>query len=509
MQTLVKPSVIFKQKSKFFLNRLVIYFSFLLIPVWIQKSLSLSLLMQFWIMLLYMLFMTSQWYLLGKEIDHRFKIFFRANSSIDRVLYRLIVGQAFTIFLFNLIMLLPGHIIKHFFWGFWVLVGLYYSWPTRGKIIEESVSTQFSEYKHLDNFEKTVLFTTILMLLVSIPNFPYYDNLESLKLLIDPDENISQQFWSYLWFNYFPFRRFSHLMYIAWSLHFYILGTLFFILAFYSLLRYFYSRRLSILGVFALVSSWSWSLILQKDPYSALLTTYSLLWIWATLWCMKSATYRSGLLYGLVCFTGTLMNYRYFALFPIGSILLYFWFMKEKSTWYRNQFTRYTLLGLFGCFVVCLFHLELQWFGQGWTPTGLGIFLKNVLKRKSFYILSIVGIMVLLLTLVPQCKKFFKDLKTDQKRFGYCLFLVGVVVVIGLIMEKNLIRGFGLMWVYPLLAIYPLEWIFQTLSRLRSRRNFIYLLYILVCLLDSHFEGRVFITAKFFKNTPSRSITTD
>jgi hypothetical protein len=44
-------------------------------------------------MLAYIMFMGGQWYLLGKEIDHRLKIYFRANSSIDRVLYRLIIGQ--------------------------------------------------------------------------------------------------------------------------------------------------------------------------------------------------------------------------------------------------------------------------------------------------------------------------------------------------------------------------------------------------------------------------------
>ena len=207
MKALVKKSNIAVLKSKFFINRTFSYFSFLLLPVWIQKSLELNIYIQALLMLFYMLFMTSQWFLLGKEIDHRLKIYFRANSSIDRVTYRIVIGSTFTIIIFNLFSFLPDSMVKHFFWGFWVVLGLYYSWPTRGKIIRESVSTQFSEYRFLDSFEKTVLFLAALVFLVSIPNFPYFENLDSLKLVIDPDEKISQQLWNFLQISYFPFTQ--------------------------------------------------------------------------------------------------------------------------------------------------------------------------------------------------------------------------------------------------------------------------------------------------------------
>ena len=83
-KALVKNSTFLKIKYKFFINRLLIYFSFLLIPVWLQQSLQLNLLLQSLILLMYMLFMGGQWYLLGKEVDYRLKIYYRANSSIDR-----------------------------------------------------------------------------------------------------------------------------------------------------------------------------------------------------------------------------------------------------------------------------------------------------------------------------------------------------------------------------------------------------------------------------------------
>ena len=73
-KTLVKKSDILKVKYKFFINRLVTYFSFLLIPLWIQTTLEMNLALQSVILVLYILFIGGQWYLLGKEIDHRFGI---------------------------------------------------------------------------------------------------------------------------------------------------------------------------------------------------------------------------------------------------------------------------------------------------------------------------------------------------------------------------------------------------------------------------------------------------
>ncbi len=54
------------------------------------------------------------------------------------------------------------------------------------------------------------------------------------------------------------------------------------------------------------------------------------------------------------------------------------------------------------------------------------------------------------------------------------------------------------MWVLALLSLFPLELLFQRISRLRSSRNLIYAAYILIALLDSHFEGRVKILYRMF-----------
>lgn len=499
---LAKNSNIAWEKSKFFINRVVTYFSFLLLPVWIQKSLEINIFAQSLLMLAYIMFMAGQWYLLGKEIDHRLKIYFRANSTIDRVLYRVIIGNATMIVIFNLMTFIPDSIVNHFFWGFFVVIGLFYSWPTRGKIIEESVFTQFTEYKYLDAFEKTVLFLIVAMFFVSMPSFPFVSNLETFKLVIDPDEKMNGQLWGYLQMYSYPFRRFPHLVNLGWSMHFYFVSFSIYLIAFYGILRFFISRRLSMLGLFALVSTWSFSLFLKQDPYASASTTFAVIWVWAILWCVKSATYRSGLMYGLLCYYGVTLNYNHFFLFPVGLALLYFYFLRESTDWYRNQFVKYTSLGMFLILVTLITHIDLHFFEDAMTLKQFSKYLGTVLQRKAFYSLAFIGFFTFLLMLIRPKFKFLSTLIIDYRRLIELGVLVACVVALGLLVDEDLIKNFGILWFLAFLSVLPLEWIFQSISRLRSRRNFIYVIYILLCLLDSHFEGRVRILYNFYQSPP-------
>jgi len=189
----------------------------------------------------------------------------------------------------------------------------------------------------------------------------------------------------------------------------------------------------------------------------------------------------------------------------MGLVMLMTWQMKDKTQWYRQQFLRYTAMGLVGCFFVFLYHIDLQLFGHGWSVSGFNLFIGNLIKRKAFFALSVVGGILLALAYAPITRRRFAEFTLDRTRMSHLLAGVGMLIFVGLTFEKNILRGFGMMWLLSFLALVPLEWIFQVISRLRSKRNFIYLLYVLICLLDSHFEGRVRITAKFFKNTPSQS----
>jgi hypothetical protein len=215
--TLAPRSGIIYLKSKFFIIRVLTYFSFLLLPIWIPKTLQISSAAQALATTLFILFICSQWFFLGKEIDHRLKIYFRVNSSMDRLVYRLFLGMFFFIIYFNILSLFPGKWIYNLFWTTWVILGLFYSWPTRGKIIKESVTSNFTEFRYLDSFEKTLVFLILILFGFSIPDLPVITNHEALKLFFDPNERISEFFWNFLNVNYYPFFKYPNLYKMALS----------------------------------------------------------------------------------------------------------------------------------------------------------------------------------------------------------------------------------------------------------------------------------------------------
>jgi hypothetical protein len=496
--TLVKESSIWVKKSKFFLSRVVTYFSFLLIPTLIPKALDLNMALKCVLISLYILFMVSQWFFMGKEIDHRLKIYFRVNSSIDRVVYRFVLGMTFFILIFNCLSLLSYKWIYNCFWVIWVVLGLFYSWPTRGKIIQESVSSNFREFRYLDSFEKTLIGLIMLMFVVSLPGLPDLVTKDGLMLFFDPLENVSSQYWNFMTVMYYPFVKYPTLLRIAWSLHFYIVGLGIFLLTFYAFLRFFVSRRLSLLGVFALISSWSVTKILVDQFGFGLLTGYSLLWIWSLLWVTKSNTYRSGLFLGLVNYLGVLLNQSYFLLVIIQILLIYLYFLKEKTFWYKRQLIKYSLFGIGLC--LTLFMLNLEKF-ESYTPLRLN-YLSDVLihiDRKAIFALCFPGAMVIIFSIINGGKKVFKEVSLPIGRIKQILSLYLVLVVYATLFDHHLVNGFSVLWMLSFLSLIPIEIIFQGMSRTRSSRNMIYLIYILICLLDSHLEGRVKIFMKFFE----------
>ena len=495
----ISDSKITLLKSKFFVYRIVLYFTFLLIPVWIPKLLEVNALIQTFLLSLYIVFISGQWYMLGKEVDHRFKIYYKVNSSMDRIIYRSVMGMSLFILYFGLLSLLPGHILKHFFWGTWVVLGLFYSWPTRGKIIQESMSSQFGEFRFLDSFEKTVLGMSVLLFFTSFPEVPKLENIEALKLYFDPNEVFHDQIWNFLSVNYFPFRKFPNVYKIAWCLHFYMVAFGLFSFTFYAVLRIFLSRRLAVLGVFALLSSWSISKIFSVDYTAAFKTGYCIVWVWSLMWITKSSTYRSGLFAGIVHFYGAVISPVYFFLYPIYFGTLYFLLLKEKTVWFKKQVLKYSVFGfLLACFTFvtnteALSNLQSLSLGE------LSAEFIRLLDRKAFFSLSIFGLLLLVVNEWIFKKKNLElvNLNRDKQKELYLAVLT--LTVGGLIWDRSLVSNFSLMWIVAFLSLIPLEWIFQSISRFRSRRNMIYVIYILICLLDSHFEGRIKIIAKLLE----------
>ncbi|MCK5072165.1 MAG: hypothetical protein KAQ98_01980 [Bacteriovoracaceae bacterium] len=485
-------------KSRFFAYRIICYFSFLLIPVWIQKTQDLNQSLQCLMMVLYIGFMIGQWFLLGKEIDYRLKIYFRVNSSIDRVVYRMFLGMIFIVLYFNMLSFLPSKWIYNLFWTTWVVLGLFYSWPTRGKIIKESVSTNFAEFRYLDSFEKTLLGLIALLFLFSVPKLPTLVNIEALKLYFDSAEKFSMQLWNFLIVNYYPFKKYPVLFKLAWSMHFYFVGMGGFLLVFYALLRYFVSRRLSLLGVFALLSSWSFSKILALDFGASINTTYSVLWIWTLLWATKSSTYRAGLFIGLIGYWGAIINQSFAILLIIQIALLYFFFLKEKTFWFKKQILKYVILGFVLSILTLIFQFE-SLSDLGSIRINFWESVKLIVNRKAFYSLSVFGVIVLIAKVWHPELKFIKMIYLGQEKIIQLFVSLVVILMFSIFFDNYLIKAFALMWPITLFSLVPLELVFQSISRLRSNRNLIYLVYIIICLLDSHFEGRVKIFLKLFQ----------
>jgi hypothetical protein len=498
VKTLANRSDFLKIKYKFFINRLVIYFSFLLIPLWLQKSIELNLFLQSIILLMYMLFMGGQWYLLGKEVDHRLKIYYRANSSMDRILYRLVLGNIFVILFYNILNLFPIQFTEYAFWGFFITMGLYYSWPTRGKIIEESMAGQFGEFKFLDSFERTVLFLTVIMFLSSLPEVSLFQNIDALKLYFDPLEKIHFAIWNFLQVNYLPFHKYSKLYNLAWSYHVFFYGLGIYLLAFYSVVRFFFSRRLSILAVFALVSTWSFSKILGANIVDSYTTTYLIVWVWSILWATKSATYRSGLFTGLVLAWGSMINVNYSYLLPITIISVYTLFLKEHTSWYRNQWVKYNLAGVMITILVLISHFEMGKLFDGMGVVSFFILVIDFIYRKAFFTLSIFGALLTAVYFSGFYRSKLSYVSFEKSKLRELIFSIATILILGLFFNSVYLKSFSFMWVLAFFSLIPLEWIFQSISRLRSKRNIIYVLYILFCLLDSHFEGRIRIIGKMF-----------
>ena len=496
-ETLVKKSDFLKVKYKFFLNRILIYFSFLCIPLWISHTVGLNLIFQSSILLMYILFMAGQWYLLGKEVDHRLKIYYRANSSMERIVYRVVMGGVLTNILFSLVSLLPEHLIQIFFWAFFFVLGIFYSWPTRGKIIEETMTGQFGEIKFLDSFEKTVLVLSFLTFFISVPELSLFSNIEALKIYYDPLKIISPVFWGNLKVLYFPFARYPKLYNLIWNFHFYFIGLGLYLLTFYSLARYFFSRRLSMLGVFAILSTWSFSRILVDDFFTSISTTYTVIWVWSILWSTRSGTYRSGLLTGLTCAYMTVINGLNVIFLPLTLFFVYKFFLPGKTQWFKKQWLKYNFLGAF--LSLLIFGINLKNINlEFWHGSDLISIVSDFIYRKAFFVISPIGLFLYLVYLSKKSGLFLTYANFNRDKALEILFGILSFIILGTLINPQLIKGFGLIWVLVYFCLIPIEWVFQSISRLRSKRNLIYGMYILVCLLDSHRESRFRIIGKMF-----------
>ena len=122
----------------------------------------------------------------------------------------------------------------------------------------------------------------------------------------------------------------------------------------------------------------------------------------------------------------------------------------------------------------------------------------DYIYRKAFFAIAPIGLILALMYLANRSRMFFTYVNFDQNKFREVIFGILALLTVGILINPSLISGFSIIWMLSFFALIPIEWIFQSISRLRSKRNLIYAMYILVCLLDSHLENRFRIIGKMF-----------
>jgi hypothetical protein len=471
-------------KILFFQKKLLFFFFPIFFPYFLTQFLPINFETLLICFIPYFVYLMWNWVLIGKEVGHRLKIYTRANSGMERVTERLVLGVSIIVVVSSFLSLLQNHLQNKALMVLWIIWGVWNSWPTRKKLFEAKISSEFGEFKFLDGFERTVLALFLIFFFVSIPELPTFRGMDAMRLYIDPLDNIHIQFWKFLNFSLAPFRIFGAIKLKILGLFSYLLSFTLCFLALYSLFRYQFSRRLSLLGLLAFISTWSFSLILEDSFSFCFSTTVTILWIWSTMWAINSFSYRSGFVVGLVQYCLVLISPQAFFLGLFQFPLIAYYFRTFKSVWYLKQFLKYSLFGVLASFLTYLTHnnneLSLSFFE-------LQDFLAEVSKiffRKSLYLISLLGIVILM---------FKKNLNKEMREIILTWF---VFFLASIFIYPHWLDGFTVVFTLVFLSLIPLDEIFQNLNNMRSRRNLIFGIYILICLLDSHLEGRVKIALK-------------
>ena len=117
----------------------------------------------------------------------------------------------------------------------------------------------------------------------------------------------------------------------------------------------------------------------------------------------------------------------------------------------------------------------------------------------AIFTAPILGFLIIVFKFFIKNFRPLQSIHFDHERLKLLIISIATLFVYSLFFDANLNEAFSIMWPIAFLSLIPLEVLFQSISKLRSRRNLIYLIYIIICLLDSHLEGRVKIFLKLFQ----------
>jgi len=191
----------------------------------------------------------------------------------------------------------------------------------------------------------------------------------------------------------------------------------------------------------------------------------------------------------------TLLNHFYFYLIFPSCILILFLFISDKTIWYKRQFLKYASLGFAASGFV--YYVGFDKFGGKSFSENLSVL--SILS-KAIFSLTYFGMAIVILKLVRAKSKLLASFVIDEVKLRAILVIVIFFLIYSLILDASFMNPMSMIWFIILISLIPLELLFQSIARLRSKRNMIYLVYIIICLLDSHLEGRIKIFLSILKS---------
>jgi hypothetical protein len=399
------------------------------------------------------------------------------------MIYRLIFGASTVAILFTFVSFFGGSNYVKYISCFIILINFIFSiYPTSAKLIFSSISSNMGEIQHLDKLEKMLLSIFLIYFIASTPNLSFLNSSGYESFLTQDLFHQNYEFVSSI------FNGVSDRINILGYFYFFF-GSVYYLLI-YSFFRFFFSRRVSLIGILAIITNWNLMKMIYGDFTTYATSIYLVSFLWSFIWVSASKSYRTNLFFGMILALSTHHPFQIslsFLLIGTFSALLA---NGTRTWWSRMQSLKYMSFGLvvtlfLGCldlFVGDTFNFQQKW-----------ILSFNLFFKKAFNILGFVGIFVFLIFYFSEKFNFAKKRHSFLKSPNQLMFsLIFGFVILGLSrFGQNFDISAYLYFVIVLFCLPALELVLNSFGIFHPRRNLIFFLYIMFAILDSHFESRV------------------
>ena len=428
-------------------------------------------------------FLGVNFYLVGLYLDYLFKIYYHLNSSLDRMIYRLLFG-ATTVAVIVALLKLVGfdNYVNYFCWAL-VFINLIFSiYPTSAKLVFSSVTSNLGELKHLENMEKVLLSIFLIYFIFSTPNVQFIRE-SGVESFFTHDLFHQANTFSISIFPSLPLES------IILGYFYYFFGALYYLIS-YSFLRFFFSRRVSIIGILAIITNWNLIKLVYGDFSVYATSIYLIAFLWSIIWVNISKSYRTNLFFGMVLVLSSHHPTQISISLLLIGLLSIFLTSNMRTKWAKIQSLKYMSLGLFlTLFFIFNDFSELEAFTfQSEFSLSFNLFFK-----KAFNIISFVGLPIFIY--------FFIESKlTSRKRYYSFLnlpnqLMFSVFYTLAILLLSDFGNHFDIFayiyFIIVLICLPALELVLNALGQFHPKKNLIFFLYILFTILDSHFESRV------------------